>query len=278
MTFQPWALLISVPSIIVFLLLLREMKREKSRLREPFTDVLLRPPGESCRIKLEELNEKLVDWLLILAGPFALGVVMGITSHLSPNGCLVVFVLSALFAWLAAKRLREIVRQIRTYRLGFDGERSVGQEVNQALSFGAKVYHDLQFEGYNIDHVIVAPSGVYAVETKARRKGHGKNSHHVRYDGQTLIYPEWKDGHGLEQALRNAKSLSTWLSKATGEPVRVEPILTLPGWLVDRLAKGKVNVLNPKEIVGFVSRNTQSVLSPQFIQRIAYQLEQKSVV
>ena len=177
MIFQPWALLISVPSIIVFLLLLRKMKREKLRLREPFTDVLLRPPGESCRIKLEELDAKLLDWFLILAGPFALGVVMAITSHLSPYVCFVVFVLSAFFAWVAAKRLREILVQIRTYRLGFDGERSVGQEVNQALSFGAKVYHDVQFDGYNIDHVVVAPSGVFAIETKTRRKSHGKNSH-----------------------------------------------------------------------------------------------------
>jgi Nuclease-related domain len=278
MIFQPWALLISLPSIIVFLLLLREMKREKLRLREPFTDVLLRPPGESCRIKLEELNEKLVDWLLILAGPFALGVVMAVTSHLSFSVCLLVFVLSAFPTWVAAKRLREIARQIRTYRLGFDGERSVGQEVNQALSFGAKVYHDVQFRGYNIDHVVVAPSGVYSIETKTRRKSHDKNSHQVRYDGQKLIFLQGEDDNGLEQALRNAKTLSVWLSKAVAEPVWVEPILTLPGWLINRQAQGRVNVLNPKEIVGFISRASQTTLSPQLIQRISHQLEQKSII
>jgi hypothetical protein len=63
-----------------------------------------------------------------------------------------------------------------------------------------------------------------------------------------------------------------------GERIWVEPILTLPGWLVDRQAKGKVNVLNPKEIVDFVTRKTQPVLSQQQIERISHQLKQKSVI
>ncbi|MBU1055794.1 MAG: NERD domain-containing protein [Proteobacteria bacterium] len=35
---------------------------------------------------------------------------------------------------------------------------------------GYKVYHDFPAEKFNIDHIIIGPAGVYAVETKARQK------------------------------------------------------------------------------------------------------------
>ena len=277
MTFQPWAALIALPPFLGIFLLGWKMKRVSAQKRDPFTEPLLRPPGESCRLTLDELIEKSLPQILLFITPIFVAL-SAYYAHVSIVSCLILLVLSCAFTLFMAKRLWDVAVKIGNYRLGFEGERAVGQELNQALSFGCKVFHDVQFDGYNIDHVIVAASGVYAVETKTRRKGHEKNAHRVRYDGQKLIFPEWEDDYGLEQALRNAKSLSVWLSKAVGESLWVEPILTLPGWLVDRLAKGKVNVLNPKEIVGFISRNSQSTLSPQLILRISHQLEQKNVI
>lgn len=276
MTIHPLAILIAVPSIIAVFYLGWKVKRDDAKTRDPFTEALLRPPGESCRQKLNVLYEDLQFRILWVVVPvfFATAVLYAPVS----NGAYVVFTaLSAGLTYVALCRLLALRKEILNYQLGFDGERAVGQQINQALSFGCKVYHDVQFDDYNIDHVIVAPSGVYAVETKTRRKGHDKNSHKVRYDGQKLIFPEWEDDHGLEQALRNAKSLSAWLTKAVGEPVRVEPILTLPGWWIDTVGLGKVNVLNPKLIVGLV-RDAKSILSPKLIQQISHQIEQRNRV
>jgi hypothetical protein len=275
MNFHPWAILIALPSIIAVFYLGWKVKRDDAKKRDPFTEPLLRPPGESCRQKLNVLYEDLQFRILWVVVPvfFATAVLYAPVS----NGVYVVFTaISAGLTYVALNRLLTLRKDILNYQLGFDGERAVGQVINQALSLGCKVYHDVQFDGYNIDHVIVAPSGVYAVETKTRRKGHEKGSHKVRYDGQKLIFPEWEDDYGLEQAQRNAKSLSVWLTKAVGEPIWVEPILTLPGWLVDRQAKGNVNVLNEKEIIRFISRDSQTVLSPKLIQQISYQIEQKN--
>jgi uncharacterized membrane protein len=277
MIFQPWAFFIAIPPFLGIFLLFWKMKRESALKRDPFTEPLLRPPGESCRLKLDELVEKSITRILLFVAPIPVAL-SAYYAHVSIVTCIILLVLSFAFTLFMTKGLWEVAIKIRNYRLGFEGERAVGQEINQALSFGCKVYHDIQFEGYNIDHVIIAPSGVYAVETKTRRKGHEKNAHRVKYDGEKLIFPEWEDDYGLEQAQRNAKSLSVWLSKAVGESLWVEPILTLPGWLVDRLAKGKVNVLNPKEIVGFISRNSHIALSPQLIQRISHQIEQRNVI
>ena len=54
---------------------------------------------------------------------------------------------------------------------GFAGERAVAEELNQLIRAGCYVFHDVPMAPYgNIDHVLVTPKGIYAVETKARRK------------------------------------------------------------------------------------------------------------
>ena len=277
MVFNPWALLIAIPPLIAMPLLCRKAKTHDALKREPFKDAVLRPPGESCRKKVMALEEEIPTLMLWFCTPliFAL-VTVYVPTH--PIGCMILALVSLGMTLHLSKKLWSLRDQLRNYQVGFEGERLVGQVINQALAQGCRVYHDVQFEGYNIDHVIVAPAGVYAVETKTRRKGLEAGSHKVKYDGQKLIYPGWDDTYGLDQAERNAKSLAIWLSSAVGEPVTVKPILTLPGWFIERIGKGRVHVLTPKEILKFVTPDVQAVLSPQLIQRIAHQIEQRSVI
>ena len=246
--------------------------------KSPVPNRSLPQPGESSMATLEDRWDRRVINPAFIAILLAMVATSQWIDHFYkpiPWFWTIVFLVSAVFTgW----RYRTTLPEIKQRAQGIRGERIVGQLLEELRSLGCKVYHDIEETGYNIDHVIIAPSGVFAVETKTRRKSNQKNAHRVKYDGQKLIFPEWEDNHGLEQAQRNAKTLSVWLSKAVGESLWVEPILTLPGWLVDRLAKGKVNVLNPKEIIGFISRDTQSTLSPQLIQRISHQLEQRNVI
>jgi hypothetical protein len=171
----------------------------------------------------------------------------------------------------------------------------VGEQLNQLMRHGFTVYHDLPFDGFNIDHVIVGPPGVYAVETKTRRKPKdekGKAAHKVYYDGTRLRYPWGEDTFGLEQAKRNADHLASWLTSATGERVKAEAILTLPGWWVERTGRGAVHVVNAKEIRQIFPKPSAAVpvratpnsefeiqhskfVSPEQIQRICHQIEQK---
>ena len=59
------------------------------------------------------------------------------------------------------------------------------------------------------------------------------------YDGHTLRFAGGRaHGGDLEQARRQASSLADELSKATGEPVAVRPVLALPGWFVERTGRG----------------------------------------
>jgi hypothetical protein len=114
-------------------------------------------------------------------------------------------------------------------------ERVTGMQLNRLVSKGCKVLHDLPCEGFNIDHVVVAPRGVYAVETKSFRKpkGSSNNSHYrVSYDGKMLRFPDFPEKEALAQAERQAQWLRRVIRESIGSDVPVIPALALPGWMV----------------------------------------------
>ena len=190
--------------------------------------------------------------------------------------------LCVIFTSVLGFNLKQAVRQRDNYRLGYDGERFVGEELSRLIAYGFEVYHDVPFDGFNIDHVLAGPQGVFSVETKARRKpikDSGGKEYRVRFDGSRLRWPSGAtDMDGLDQAANNARTLAQWLGSAVGDSVYATAILTLPGWMVDRsVPRSTVQVLNPKEIVKVVSNAThdESKLSESFMRRICHQLDQK---
>jgi hypothetical protein len=143
---------------------------------------------------------------------------------------------------------------------------------------GYHVYHDFLMDKFNIDHIVVGPSGVYAVETKARSKPISKNksfAEKVIYDGKSLQFPGYSDSTSLHQAINQAKWLQKWLSNAVGDSVKVQPIVAIPGWFVERISSNGITVLNPKQIRPFLKGKKEDVLSAIMIRRISHQLEQK---
>lgn len=265
--------LVALAAIFALLFALR-FYRGLTRSRIPTSEKLLRPPGESLNRKLAELDEKLLYTIvLLIGGP----ILLAHQTQTIPLGQFVAWlipatILCAIPLWITASRRRN-------YALGYLGERAVGEELNQLLRDGCHVFHDYQGgPNWNIDHVVVAPSGVYAVETKARRKRRARNGqrdYELIFDGRNLRFPHCTDTYGLEQARRNAADLGFQLTRATGETVSAKPILTFPGWLVTLKGKSDVHVLNPKQIRQVVLNNTGPTLSPAQMQRIIHQLDQK---
>jgi hypothetical protein len=53
--------------------------------------------------------------------------------------------------------------------LALTGERAVGQFLEEKLRpLGYHILNDLPGDGFNLDHVIIGPTGIYCVETKTR--------------------------------------------------------------------------------------------------------------
>lgn len=157
----------------------------------------------------------------------------------------------------------------------------MAEELNQLLAHGWRVFHDVPFEGFNIDHVAVGQTGIFAVETKTRRKWKDRATknpaHIVRYDGRQFTWPSGAtNGFGLEQAERNARTLGDWLTKATGEEVNCRPVLTLPGWWIETTGnEGRVLVGASKGLHRLLLRSGSGAITADQLRRIAYQLEER---
>ena len=273
--------------VLLGLLRFRKWQQAGIDLRAPVETRLLRPPGESLQKKIEVLDEKLADAVLtaMLLPPISLLVTACLHNGSVPQRIpeLIGFYGVCVVAFgIYARRVFKLREEIENHSIGLSGERAVGEELNKMMLDGCFIYHDFPADPkWNIDHVVVAPSGVYVVETKTRRKRKavaGKRDHELLYDGEAIEFPhDERSRYGLDQAVGNAKWLSGYLSSATGEKVWVQPILTFPGWfIINRVPPGSsLAVLAPKQSRPYVLKYGSPTLTAASMERIKHQLEQK---
>lgn len=273
------ALLCLLPVVWAILVIRRRFHDHRNRYKLPFTELRRRPAGESTRVKIADLDEQINDRLfLMLALPVGLAMtVFFIKSH-SIGAAIVLLASATLWTLAFQSKLLKLLKERRNYRLGFDGERYVGEELSWLISLGFEIYHDVPFDGFNMDHVLVGRPGVFVIETKARSKPvkeAGGKEYRVTFDGKFLQWPWGAEDKDIEQARNNAATLSKWLTKAVGNPVGVSAIVALPGWWIERTGINKgVQVLNPKEILR-VCDSKEVNLNDEMIRRICHQLNQK---
>ena len=125
---------------------------------------------------------------------------------------------------------------------GLVAERVTGMQLNRLVASGCSVLHDVPGDDFNIDHVVVSPRGVYVVETKSFRKARhleGEEACRVTFDGEQLIFPDFRTRKPLDQAARNAQWVARQLRETLGRGIPVLPAVALPGWFVTRTETGK---------------------------------------
>jgi hypothetical protein len=270
-------LLVMFPAI-----LLTKLKRRGKR--SPLTRDLLRSPGEAIRLQIDDLStDMLFDLLgstiipLVLYSSFLSQLLFMPSKNHTIVAIIYIFVGLCFVIYQIIKLTKAFTRR-NELRLGLDAELAVGQELNQLMLHGYRVYHDFPADNFNIDHVVFGPNGVFAVETKGRakpNKGSTKEEWKVVFDGQTLKFPNWTEREFLPQARRQAEWLAKWLSSAVGEQVRVRPVLALPGWYIESLKPSDVILYYGKNPFGWAGIRPNSPLSDSLIQRIAHQIDQK---
>lgn len=129
-------------------------------------------------------------------------------------------------------------------RDGLLAERVTGMQLNRLIADGCFVLHDLPCEGFNIDHIVIAPRGVYAVETKSIRKPKRKSANEkedMRFDGRALKFGRCETTKPVDQARRQAQWLARHLREALRESIPVAPALALPGWYINKTESGKAS-------------------------------------
>ncbi len=278
----PTAIVLVVFGFMIVLLKLYELSRKGKK--SPLTSQLMRSPGASLRQQIDALNDDISSYVavipIIALSIYTIWLSKGYLLAAKENsftqltyilGCLAIVFCSLIKMWFLLKKRS-------TLDIGLDCELAVGQELNNLMLDGYRVYHDFPAEKFNIDHVVVGPKGVFAVETKGRAKKNKKGGTAeatVVYDGSGLQFPRWFEKEPIDQARRQASWLKNWLSSAIGEPVSVKPVLVLPGWFVELKKPADVFIFNGKNPQSLIKGQSDNMLSDTMIKRIAHQLEQR---
>lgn len=244
-------------------------------LRSPLKDKPLRLPGQSLDEERRAIwDNKIETWVLLAAFFVALAVFEWFRYFrpTPPQPWLVSLVAIGFLAY-AALRFVRYRPKMRALRQGAEGERAVGQFLDRLRSDGYQVFHDVLGEGFNLDHVVIGPAGVFTIETKTWSKpAHGDAR--IGYDGEKLVAGSWMPNRDpLIQAKAQARWLAALLSESTGRRLAVQPVVVFPGWYVEAApgSQRDVWVMEPKGLPAFLARQ-QKCLSPEDIKLAAYHL------
>ncbi len=118
------------------------------------------------------------------------------------------------------KKALHIKKRARDADRGALAEENVASELSN-LPEGYHAFNDVGFDGYNVDHVVVGPNGIFLIETKSHR---GK----VSAQGDTLLLNgKPPEKNFLNQAWRQTKELEGFLFRMTSREWKVKPVLCL---------------------------------------------------
>lgn len=227
-------------------------------VRSPLKDKPLRLPGQSLLEEREKLVENAFESPLLLA-LFAV-VLAGLEcwrdyTNMKPNPILFTIVAAGAVFYAIFRVLRALPK-LRNLRLGLEGERVVGQFLERCREQGFIVFHDVVGSGFNVDHVLVGPAGVFAIETKTWSKPTSGRPC-IEFDGEFIkrggVAP---DRDPVVQAKAQASWLRSVLQETTGKSFPVHPVIVFPGWFIENTNSSlkSIWVLEPKALPAFLSK------------------------
>jgi hypothetical protein len=180
----------------------------------------------------------------------------------------------ALLAWAyAAWSWKKAWPMIRRIKLARDGERSVGQGLEELRDAGYSVYHDILGDSFNVDHLLVGPAGVFTIETKTWKKPHGMRAE-ILVDGDSLTF----NGKApIRDPVSQARAQASWIAdvlrRSTGTEYPVISVVVFPGWWVEIASPPRrLWVLNDKMLRASLAKAPVR-LSPERISMAKFHIE-----
>jgi len=257
---------IGIPlAIAVGGMLLWRAQRRRDKRRSPLKDKILNLPGEYLRKQISTHRDAYDEAAIIslLIGPICLCAWLLLRMdwnrvRFAWGDAMFVLLALGFVAWSLWQMISH-ASQARSYREGLDAELAVAQSLTQLNAEGGLVFHDFPCDRFNIDHIVVGRSVVFAIETKSRKKpvDNGRESARVTYDGTRLAFPDkHTESKPIEQARYQAEWLGKFLANGAGESIRVVPVVALPGWYVESVNAGRrpdvlvTNCHNPMFMAG----------------------------
>lgn len=226
--------------------------------RSPLKDNPLRNPGQSCEERRRHIFDDKLEIPIIAASTSVVltGLEFWRSYSNSPPAPWIYASIAAVAIAFLLLRVRKYLPAMRNLAIAAEGEKAVGQYLERLRTQGYEVFHDIPANGFNVDHVILGPTGAYTVETKTWRKPRHGDAR-ITFDGTTLMKAGFaSDRNPIMQAQSQASWLAKLLEEGTGRVYAVKPVVLFPGWFIEH-AKGafdQVWVLEPKALPAFLER------------------------
>ena len=240
--------------------------------KSPLKSAPLHNPGQSLDNEINRLMDDEVS-------KYALACVFTIVLALlewwrwyvnQPPKPVIYSLLALIIVPICAYKLSRLRRQLKQLKLGRDGERAVGQYLEELRVKGYRILHDIVGNGFNADHVVISPHGIFSIETRTISKPEkGEAKVHVTGDGITLN-GLMMDRNPLVQAKAAAAWVADLLKESTGKVFQVRPVVVFPGLYVEG-KHPEVWVLNPKALPTYIE-NVGVVLNPEDVQLATYHM------
>ena len=249
----------------------------KRESKSPIKNLPVRQPGQSTREKFANLfDDEIMPYFLVVTALLilAIGEWVRYLSKSPPQPWLMsIFAVIAILVLI--RKIQKTIPLARQLRLGAIGEEAVGQFLDEKMRpMGFQVFHDVLGDKFNVDHIVVGPSGVFAVETKTCSKP-VKGECIVKYDGEKItVNGMTPDRNPVVQAICEAKWVSELLEQSTGRRFFVQPVVVYPGWYVESTSPhADVWVLNATAVPTFIKNTRNHSLSPEDISLISFHMK-----
>ncbi len=235
---------------------------KKAEKKSPLKEAPLRNPGQSLDEEVNYLwDEKAFIYFFIIIGFLGMTILEWAQwfTKTTPNpvGSTVIFLL--VFSFCGYK-LYQIKKQVNQLKLARDGEKIVGQFLDELREDGARILHDIKGKNFNVDHVIISEHGIFVVDTKTHRKPI-KGDVRVRVDHDEVYVNNYlMERNPIKQCRALTKWIQDLLLESTGKLFPVRGVVVFPGWYVEHMTgKEDIWVLNNKALPTFIRNNAQKL-------------------
>lgn len=245
-------------------------------MKSPLKDSPLRNPGEALD---QQINDLIVDKgltytiYIVFIGSITFMEWLRWWRDIPPAPVVYTVIFLSVCSYFVPKIIK-VRKQLKHLRQGRDGEKAVGQYLESLREAGAKVFHDIPAETFNLDHVVISSSGIYVIETKTYSKPSAGRAI-VLYDGSSVqLNQKSITDKPIVQVRAAANWLQALLQESTGRRYKIKPVVVFPGWYVEPTSEAKgsdVWVLNPRALPAFIS-NSKSRLGDDEVKLASFHL------
>ncbi len=176
-------------------------------------------------------------------------------------------VLVAVVGAFAAAKALQLVRYRHRLRSLLDADRVIAQRLDEVQLRGHRVFHAVPVGDSIIDHVVVGPIGVFAIQVVLPTRPGAVSVSLAR--GSLAFGPD-HGAFGLQPVIRGCAGLARNLGRTVGHPVKIVPTLVVPGCKVAASDEARFLLTNEQNCVTLVGwKDSAAYLMDDEIARIA---------